>query len=111
MRGTGAQGFEPTEIFVRCGPTRERDRVSRLRMQVVRNEFVEAFVTFVNEIKLDDAVRSDRLSFHCFERFQMLLQYWLETALHFCAGGYFLERLSVSSRMICSIKNRQDQLR
>src|SRR5690348_7954006 len=49
-------------------PARQRHRVSRLRIQVVRDELVEAFVTLVNQIKLHHAVRKLRLAPHGFQR-------------------------------------------
>src|SRR6185369_6173225 len=62
-------------------------------MQVIRDELVESFVTLVNQIKLDHAVRAYRLLPDYFERLEMLLEYRLETALHFPTRRNLLERV------------------
>ena len=72
---------------------RERDRVSRFGVQVVRNELVEALVTLVNQIKLHHAVCTRRFLPDHFERLEMLLEYRLKTALHFRARRHLFERL------------------
>src|SRR5829696_1397680 len=62
-------------------------------MKVVRNELVEALITFVNKIKLDDAVDARRLFPDYFKRLKVLFEYRLEPTLHFSAGCDFFERL------------------
>ena len=61
-------------------------------MQVIRNELVEAFITLVNKVKLDHAVRAPRFSSDDFKRLEMLLQYRLKTTLHFGAHRNLFER-------------------
>src|ERR1041384_1454789 len=71
----------------------ESDGISRLGMQVVRNELVEALVTFVNQIKLNHSVCTLRFLSHCFEGLQVLFEDRFETTLHFRARRHFFERL------------------
>src|SRR6266568_314068 len=70
---------------------RERDRVGSLGKQVVRNELVKAFVAFINQIELHYAVVVNSLTPNRLQSLQMELQDRLETALHFRAGGYFIQ--------------------
>src|SRR2546421_1467147 len=72
---------------------RQRDRVSRLRKQVIRNELVEAFETLLDEIELHDIFLENRFAPDCFQRVAMQLQDRLKTALHLCAGGNLAQRL------------------
>src|SRR2546426_6653083 len=75
-------------------PTSERDRVCRFRKKVIGNELVEAFITVVNKIEVDDAIFIDRFAANSFECLAMLLEYWLKTTLYFPARGHFIKRFS-----------------
>src|SRR6266568_136022 len=65
------------------------DCVSRLRKQIIRNEFIEAFVTFVDQIELHDILVRSCLAFNCIECFAMKFQNWCEATLHLIAGRDF----------------------
>src|SRR5258707_816861 len=66
---------------------RERNCVGSVGKQIIRNEFVEALVAFVDQIKLHDCVPVDSFAANRLQSFQMQLQNRLETALHFWTGG------------------------
>src|SRR5689334_15681449 len=72
---------------------RERDGVSCLRIEIIRDELVEAFVTFVNQVKLNHAVGELCFSSHGLQGFEMLLKDGLKTTLHFRASGDCCERM------------------
>src|SRR6266403_4584389 len=73
-------------------PASERDRVGRRGKQVVRNEFVKAFIAFVDQIELNDTVLADCFTPNRLPGFQMQTQNRLKTPLHFGAAGYFIQR-------------------
>ena len=67
----------------------QRDSVSSVRKQIVRNELVEAFITLVNEIELHDAFVVRSFASNCFERFAMEFQNRLKAAPDFRTGRDF----------------------
>src|SRR5215510_10299992 len=57
----------------------KRHGVSRLRKQIVRNKFIEAFIALIDQIELHHTISIDRFSFDCLKRVAMKLQNRLES--------------------------------
>ena len=74
-------------------PARQSHRVSSFGKKIIRNEFVEAFVTLVNQIEFDDARSEYGFPFHGGESLMMLLENRLEATLHLTTVRDFVERL------------------
>ncbi len=71
---------------------RESDGVSCLRIKIVWNEFVKAFQSIVNQIKLHHAVCVSSFAPDCFKRRAVLRENRAKAALHFFASCNFVKR-------------------
>src|SRR5205807_6929467 len=70
----------------------ERDGIGRLRIEIIRDEFVEALDAFVNQIELHDIVRVSRLAPNNLKRLTMKRENRTKAMLHVIAHSNSIER-------------------
>src|SRR5256714_6198688 len=87
-----AEGVRADGDFRAEGAARDRDRVGRLRAQVVGDELVEAFDAFVSEVEVDDAALVSGLAPDGLDRLEVAGEGGTEAALHLLARRHFVER-------------------
>src|SRR5438270_702285 len=87
-----AEGVRADGNFRSEGAARDRDRVGRLRVDVVRDELVEALDAFVSEVEVDNAALVMCLAPNYRDRLKVAREDWTEAALHLFACSNFVER-------------------
>src|SRR5579885_1207949 len=87
-----AEGVRADGDFRAEGPARDRDRVGRLRADVVRDELVEALDAFVNQVEGDDAAVVRSLASNHLDGFEVARAQRREPPLRRLVRRHFVER-------------------